>query len=195
MQLAPSAFLASAAANSNLTHHILPPRFQSSELLYIAEATKVWSTGLDLPHLSGPASHHQNAWDAIKVSAHGRHPPEAGPRCCDMLPPFGSLNKRVWCRAECPSCFIFGTAHGQQHRSCSVGLRLGSPFVASTPVTTVVCRLIALPHTDSAANEVRDVMLLSTTLSIAQCLQPISLPGLNQLDSPAPMANAPMESR
>ena len=69
VQLAPSAFLASAAANSDLTHHILPPRFQLTELPYVKEATKVWSTGLVLPPLSGPASHHQKAWDAPKVSA------------------------------------------------------------------------------------------------------------------------------
>ena len=73
-----------------------------------------------------------------------------------------------------------------------------NPFAAPTPVTTVVCKLMALPCTDSAANGVRDiinVMLLSTTSSIVQCLQPICHPGGNQLVSPAPMANAPMESR
>ena len=117
VELAPSAFLASAAANSDLTHHILPPRFQSSELLYVAEATKMWSTGLDLPPVwscfppSEGLGRHQSF-------CHGRLPPEAGPRCCVTLPPFGSLNKRVWCMAECPSCYISGTAHGQQHHSC-----------------------------------------------------------------------------
>ena len=49
VQLAPSAFLASAAANSDLTHRMLPPCFQSTKLPYVEEATKVWSTGLDLP--------------------------------------------------------------------------------------------------------------------------------------------------
>ena len=56
---------------------------------------------------------------------------------------------------------------------------------------------MALPRTVSAANEVRAITnttLLSTTSPTARC-QPICLPGWNQLVSPAPMANAPMESR
>ena len=30
----------------------------------------------------------------------------------------GSFNERAWCIAGCPSCFISGIVHGQQHRSC-----------------------------------------------------------------------------
>ena len=51
-------------------------------------------------------------------------------------------------------------------------------FDTPTPVTTVVCRLMALPCTSSAADGVRavtNIMLLSTTLSIVQCLQPCHL--------------------
>ena len=51
-------------------------------------------------------------------------------------------------------------------------------FDTPTPVTTVVCRLMALPCTSSAADGVRavtNIMLLSTTLSTVQCLQPCHL--------------------
>ena len=57
--------------------------------------------------------------------------------------------------------------------------------------------MMALPCTASAADGVRavtNVTLLSTTSSTAPCLQPICLPGWNQLVSPAPMASALMES-
>ena len=69
VQLAPSAFLASAAANSNLTHRILPPRFQLRELPYVEEARTLWSDGLDLPPPASPESHRQKTWDTPKVSA------------------------------------------------------------------------------------------------------------------------------
>ena len=118
VQLAPFAFLASAAANSDLAHHILPPLFQSTELPYVAEATKVWPMGLDLPPLPGPCFPPSEGLGRPQSFCHGRHPAEASLRCCVPLPPFGSLNERVRCVAECPSCFISVIAHEQQHCSC-----------------------------------------------------------------------------
>ena len=68
MQLVHSAFLASAAANSNLTHHILPPRFHLRELSYVKEARTLCSEGLDLPSPAGPDSCRQKVWDTPKVA-------------------------------------------------------------------------------------------------------------------------------
>ena len=128
VQLAPSAFLASPAANSDLTHHILPPHFQLTEVPCIEEAPKVWSIGLHLPPV----------WSCFPPSevlgrpqsfCHSWHPAEASPRCCVPLPPFGSFNKGVCCMAECPSGFISGIVHGQQHRSCR-----SWPLSRSTPL-------------------------------------------------------------
>ena len=100
------------AANSDLTHHILPPRFRSTELPHVEEAIKAWSSGLDIPPPSGPASHHQKAWDVPKVSATAdtllKQAPDAVSCSCLL-----AASTRVRCMAECPSCLISGIAHGQ----------------------------------------------------------------------------------
>ena len=69
VQLAPSAFLSSAAASSDLVHLILPPRFGSQEVLHVGSALTSWSLDQDHPPPVAPASHHQKVWDTIKVSA------------------------------------------------------------------------------------------------------------------------------
>ena len=66
---APSAFLASAAASSDLVHQILPPRLQSATLLYVPEATELWAQGHDHPPPDDEASHCQKNWDIPRVSA------------------------------------------------------------------------------------------------------------------------------
>ena len=45
VQLAPSAFLASAAASSELAHMILPTNMQPTQLSYVDEALVIWSQG------------------------------------------------------------------------------------------------------------------------------------------------------
>ena len=69
VQLAPSAFLSSAAASSDFVHHILPPRFGSRELLHIGSALASWSLDHNHPPPVAPASHRQKVWDTAKVSA------------------------------------------------------------------------------------------------------------------------------
>ena len=69
VQLAPSAFLASAAGSSDLVHHILPPRFVSAPLLHVSDALSLWSQNIDQTPPEGIASHQQKCWDSYKVSA------------------------------------------------------------------------------------------------------------------------------
>ena len=60
VQLAPSAFLASAAASSNLVSQILPARLQSLPAPYLDVALSRWSHGHDI---SPPSGSTQKAWD------------------------------------------------------------------------------------------------------------------------------------
>ena len=76
MQLAPSAFLASAAASSGLAHLILPANLpenmQPPQLSYVDEALAAWSQGCleqPPPPPTDAAAHHQKTWDTIGVSS------------------------------------------------------------------------------------------------------------------------------
>ena len=67
VQLAPSAFLASAAATRDLVCQILPPRLQPLPTLYEEDALSLWSSGRNIPP-SGAAACVQKSWDAPLVS-------------------------------------------------------------------------------------------------------------------------------
>ena len=67
MQLAPSVFLASAAATRDLVCQILPPRLQPLPTLYEEDAISLWSSGHHIPP-SGAATCVQKSWDAPLVS-------------------------------------------------------------------------------------------------------------------------------
>ena len=63
-QLAPSAFLASAAGSSELTRQILPPGLQEAPCPSHGVALALWSSGHDEPPPYAPASFLQRSWDA-----------------------------------------------------------------------------------------------------------------------------------
>ncbi|KAL5505800.1 hypothetical protein EMCRGX_G007305 [Ephydatia muelleri] len=67
VQLAPSAFLASAAASSELAHMILPTNMQQTQLSYVDEALVIWSQGCQEQPLTGFAAHHQKSWDSLRL--------------------------------------------------------------------------------------------------------------------------------
>ena len=68
MQLAPSAFLASAAACSVLVHQIVPAHLQDTPILHQSDALAKWSHGHDLSPPDGLAQQKQRVWDTLKVS-------------------------------------------------------------------------------------------------------------------------------
>ena len=66
-QLAPSAFLASAAGSSVLTDRILPDRFRGTSYPEVDQALSEWSKGHDQPPPPSPEDKRQKAWDAPRV--------------------------------------------------------------------------------------------------------------------------------
>ena len=69
VQLAPSAFLASAAGTSDLIRQILPPRFTGIPYSETEEALSCWSQGHSEDPPSSDAAHQQKAWDTPRVHA------------------------------------------------------------------------------------------------------------------------------
>ena len=69
VQLAPSAYLASAAGCSDLIQQILPPRLHSTVDLHVEMALNLWQQLHDHPPLSLPASCSQRVWDSAIVEA------------------------------------------------------------------------------------------------------------------------------
>ena len=67
VQLAPSAFLASAAASSDFVRHIVPPTLQSSTIPFVDEAERQWLVGDSVSPPEGMARCRQNVWDSIKM--------------------------------------------------------------------------------------------------------------------------------
>ena len=72
-QLAPSAFLASAAGCSNLINQILPAFLQDTNNVWIESALSNWQEDHDDPPPSGDDSHLQKIWDRSKIRATYEH--------------------------------------------------------------------------------------------------------------------------
>ena len=68
-QLAPYAFLASAAGCAGIISRILLPRLTDAPYQARDYALKAWSEGLEEPLPTPLASSHQRAWDLFKVTA------------------------------------------------------------------------------------------------------------------------------
>ena len=69
VQLAPSAYLASAAGCSELIHQILPSHLLETLDPNIESALSIWSQGHANPPPPAPSSSHQRVWDAPKIEA------------------------------------------------------------------------------------------------------------------------------
>ena len=69
VQLAPSAFPASAAGSSDLAHQLLPSGLQCTPLLHVAEGVALWSQLHSQPPPVDTLSHHQKSWDTPVVMA------------------------------------------------------------------------------------------------------------------------------
>ena len=69
VQLAPSAFLASAAGCSELIHNILPPHLHNISDPHTEAALACWSGHHDHSPPTAPESHYQRVWDSTRFEA------------------------------------------------------------------------------------------------------------------------------
>ena len=67
--MAPSAFLASTAASTDLVHHIVPPHLCDAPLPNHDEDEALWSKDHSFPPPEGEAQVHQKSWDSITVAS------------------------------------------------------------------------------------------------------------------------------
>ena len=69
IQLAPSAYLASAAGSTTLLKQILPCRFHNNLFTAVTDAIETWKVGHNCPPPSSPADCHHKAWDIPRVQS------------------------------------------------------------------------------------------------------------------------------
>ena len=103
-----SAFLASAAASSDLVHHIIPPTLQGSPIPHVDVANAQWSDGVSTAPPEGETRCSQKVWDTIKATAMADH------LLSDVSDPRSRarLLEGAWCLAECAAHFLSWSAHG-----------------------------------------------------------------------------------
>ena len=128
MQLAPSAFLASAAACLDLVYHILPSHLEGTPIPSLSEAKVQWSGDHDLSPPEGTAQRLQRAWDALKVSVTAERLLANAPdeRSHARLLAASSMESGAWLQALPVS--PLGLRMDDTTVRVAVGLRLGSPL-------------------------------------------------------------------
>ena len=143
VQLAPSAFLASAAGSSDLIRQILPPYLHGTPLPNLDDAMVQWSQGHDQSPPTGPASHRQKNWDTVKVSStadvllSNAHDPVTRAR----LLAASSRESGLW--LSVPPISSLGLRMDDNTIRVAVGLRLGAPL----------CRPHACQHCGAAVDQ------------------------------------------
>ena len=113
-QLAPSAFLSSAATSSDLVHHILPSHLLSAPLSLIDEALMSWSDGDSLVPPAGSASRRQRPGMIPRRQGCQR---TAGrcTRCSYQSTLTGCIWERIWCLARGSPHFLPWPMHRRQY--------------------------------------------------------------------------------
>lgn len=128
VQLAPSAFLASAAASSDLVHQILPDRLHSIPYKIRDEALAVWKQDADLTPPSESSSHHQKNWDLPKVGETSKTLLERAPDAKSRARLLAAANKETGAWLNALPVAAAGLRMDDDTVRVAVGLRLGTPL-------------------------------------------------------------------
>ena len=125
-QLAPSAFLASAAGSSTLVAQIVPSRLQEFPIVAREEALSYWSHGHNNPPPPNSVSHRQREWDTprVKVSAQALLEDAPDERSRARLLAASRQETGAWLNALPVSSL--GLRMDNETARVAVGLRLGT---------------------------------------------------------------------
>ena len=128
VQLAPSAFLASAAGSSTLVAQIIPTHLRQSPIVARDEALSCWSQGHNNPPPPDSVSHCQREWDSPRVKASAQALLEEAPdaRSRARLLATGRKESGAWLNALPVS--TLGLRMDDETARVAVGLRLGTPL-------------------------------------------------------------------
>ena len=142
VDLAPSAYLASTAASTELVHSIVPHHLGDLPLPSQAEAEIEWSKGHNQPRPDGIAQRQQKSWDNIKVASVADTLLQTAPdsRARSRLLAASARESGAWLNAlPVPS---LGLRMDDEMVRVAVGLRLGA----------ALCRPHACHHCGSEVN-------------------------------------------
>ena len=127
-QLAPSAFLASAAGSYDLINQILPARFSGIPYLAVDATVIQWREGHNYPPPVSPSSSRQKAWDLPHVEETYNQLLQGASDCrsCARLLAAATKESGAWLHALPVSSL--GLRMDDHTTRIAVGLRLGTPL-------------------------------------------------------------------
>ena len=124
-QLAPSAYLASAAGSADLVRQIVPPRLQNAPCPDMSTALIYWRQGhTELPPVA-PTSCQQKAWDSPRVTATAVALLEAAPDQTTRARLLATRRRESGAWLQAPPMSALGLRMDDDVVRVAVGLRLG----------------------------------------------------------------------